>query len=446
MTCAIDYGSVCSGIEAASAAWECLGFEARWFAEIEPFPSAVLAHHWPTVPNQGDMTKLAREVLRGTIAAPLILVGGTPCQTYSIAGERDGLDDPRGLLAIKYVELADAVDHVRILRGDPECVFIWENVPGVLSDKANAFGHILGTLVGEPEALQPAGGRWTDAGCVYGPKRTAAWRILDAQYFGLAQRRRRVFVVASARKGFDPVAVLFEQESLRRDTPPGRDPEENPAGTLAGGARNQGGYSTDDIPLTVGALTAGCGPNGHGGSGLATDKGADAGHILAFGGNNQAGPINIATACNASSAGRLDFESETFVVHGTQDPSTAYDSAHSLGRNSGRENAVLAVHQNQRAEVKLSPVSGALQSGGGTVGQGYAAAMVANEVRRLTPRECERLQGFPDDYTLIPWRGRPAEECPDGPRYRALGNSKAVPVVRWIGERILLQLQRHSSP
>lgn len=196
----------------------------------------------------------------------------------------------------------------------------------------------------------------------------------------------------------------------------------------------------------MGALTAGCGPNGHGGSGLATDKGADAGHILAFGGNNQAGPINVATACNAGSAGRLDFESETFVVHGTQDPSTAYDSAHSLGRNGGRENAVLSIHQNQRAEVKLSLVSSALQSGGGTVGQGYAAAMVANEVRRLTPRECERLQGFPDDYTLIPWRGRPAEECPDGPRYKALGNSKAVPVVRWIGERILLQLRRPSSP
>jgi DNA (cytosine-5)-methyltransferase 1 len=189
-----------------------------WFAEIEPFPSAVLAHHYPNVQNLGDMTKLAALMLSGKIKAPAVLVGGTPCQAFSVAGMRQGLLDPRGALTIKYVELADAVDHVRTARGDDECVVVWENVPGVLSDKQNAYGCFLGALAGEDCELQPSGKRWTDAGCVYGPKRTVAWRILDAQCFGLVQRRRRVFVVASARRGFDPLEVLFEREGARRDT------------------------------------------------------------------------------------------------------------------------------------------------------------------------------------------------------------------------------------
>jgi len=175
--------------------------EAAWFAEIEPFPSAVLAHHYANVQNLGDITKLAALVLAGKIKAPSVLVGGTPCQAFSVAGMREGLADLRSALTIKYVELADAFDHVRARRGELEVVTVWENVPGVLSDKQNAFGCFLGALTGEDCELQPSGKRWTDAGCVYGRKRTVAWRILDTQYFGLAQRRRRVFVVSSARRG-----------------------------------------------------------------------------------------------------------------------------------------------------------------------------------------------------------------------------------------------------
>ena len=218
----MTYGSVCSGIEAATQAWHPLGIRADWFAEIEPFPSAILAHHYPDVPNLGDMSKLAALVLAGKIPAPDVLVGGTPCQAFSGAGMREGLTDPRGALTIKYVELADAVDYVRANRGEPASVIVWENVPGVLSDKGNAFGCFLGSLAGEDCELQPPRKRWEDAGCVYGPKRTISWRILDAQYFGLAQRRRRVFVVASARYGFDPLEVLFEREGSRRDSPPRR--------------------------------------------------------------------------------------------------------------------------------------------------------------------------------------------------------------------------------
>lgn len=238
----IIYGSVCSGIEAATMAWHPLGMRAIWFAEIEAFPSAVLAHHYPKTPNLGDMTKLGALVLSGKIAAPDVLVGGTPCQAFSVAGMREGLADPRGALTIKYVELADATDYVRASQRKPPCVIVWENVPGVLSDKRNAFGCFLGALAGEDCELQPSGKRWPDAGCVYGPKRTIAWRVLDAQYFGLAQRRRRVFVVASARNGFDPTEVLFEREGVRRDSPPRREEKSALHPTLTA----QGGGALDD--------------------------------------------------------------------------------------------------------------------------------------------------------------------------------------------------------
>lgn len=154
----ISYGSVCSGIEAATVAWHPLGWHAAWYAEIEPFPCAVLAHHYPATANHGDMTRLAGMVLAGRIQAHEVLVGGTPCQAFSVAGMREGLADPRGALTIKYVELLNAIDHVRTKRGDPEAACVWENVSGVLSDKGNAFGCFLGALVSESEELQPPGG------------------------------------------------------------------------------------------------------------------------------------------------------------------------------------------------------------------------------------------------------------------------------------------------
>ncbi|HHG4356320.1 TPA: DNA cytosine methyltransferase [Pseudomonas aeruginosa] len=610
MSSHISYGSVCSGIEAASVAWHPLGFRASWFAEIEPFPCAVLAYRWPEVRNLGDMTKLAREVLLGIIAAPLILVGGTPCQDFSVAGMRAGLAGERGALTMKFVELADAIDHVRP-DGD-ECVVVWENVPGVLSDKGNAFGNFLAALVGESEALEPSGPRWTNAGCVYGPRRAAAWRVLDAQYFGLAQRRKRVFVVASARD-FDPAAVLLERESLRRDHPPRRGEGQDLAGhapfgpalqcgcgflfglslghwgcpncegdegpavevlagvpafggenqggslfqagaltahgvrndfasetfcvapTLAGGGRKAGGYSLDDIPCTAATLRA---------QHNASHRPDNDTYIVA-------GTLQ-ASGKAAGSATQQDAEAGLLVVHGTQDPDVRIEQAHTLGRNNGQENAVFDPNQitnstnrsqptpglchtlpaSSRAPIafsckdhgadagEIAPTLRAMGHGashanaGGQVavcitgdvthtlkaegfdasedgtgrgqpivattleatagrsrGAGTPVGMLANNgsaVRRLTPRECERLQGFPDDYTLIPYgrairpekldadyakylmRGGQMtyEQClqaaADGPRYKAIGNSKAVPVVRWIGRRIQQQLERRA--
>lgn len=515
------YGSVCSGIEAATVAWHPIGWQAAWLAEIEPFPSAVLAHHYPAVPNLGDMTQLPRRVLQGEVEAPDILVGGTPCQAFSVAGMREGLNDPRGQLTIKYVELADAIDTIRARDGQHPVVTVWENVPGVLSSKDNAFGCFLGALVGESDALQPAGGRWSDAGCVYGPRRAVAWRVLDAQYFGLAQRRRRVFVVASAREGFDPAAVLFELDGLRRDTPPSREAGQGVTGTLAGGARRRGGYSHDDIPLTAGTLR-------HSDGGADVDHGM-AGHLVPVAATLDASYGRL-QGCSNQDAGH---GYSHLVVHGTQDPDVRFGQAHTLGRNNGQENAVLAFSckdygadagvvaptlramghgashangggqvavcvtgeithtltaegfdasedgsgrgqpivaafaENSRAELRYEggdgQVAGALSTGGGKVGQGTPSVQVGMAVRRFTPVECERLQGFPDNYTLIPswdgWRPMGEDETPelcreqglevrqarsgkwsvkdaDGPRYKALGNSKAIPVVRWLGQRL----------
>lgn len=443
----IDYGSVCSGIESVSVAVHPLGWKPAWFSEIEPFPCAVLEHRFPDVQNHGDMTQLPAKVLRGEIPAPAVLVGGTPCQAFSVAGMRQGLIDPRGALTIKFVELADAIDHVRSARGDAESIVWWENVPGVLSDKGNAFGCFLAALVGESEPLQPSGGKWTDAGCVYGSQRTAAWRVLDAQYFGLAQRRRRVFVVASARKGFDPASVLFESEGVRRDSPPRREAREV-APTIP--SRNTGG------------------------GGLGTDFDCDGGLIRDW-------PAEVASTLNASFGNKMGLEDQhalsgaplfvpatTNNLHGEGFDASEEGTGRVTPRAAGAHAPTIAFHAEAQADqlptagrdtsipdaltcsqrVAVATMVGAYN---GTLTDNVAATMGARgscqsasgpqvlgamQVRRLTPRECERLMGFPDNHTQIPWRNKPADECPDGPRYKAIGNSKAVPVVRWIARRI----------
>lgn len=469
----MKYGSVCSGIEAASKAWEPLGWKPAWFSEIEPFPSAVLANHWPEITNLGDMTKIADAVRAGDVEAPDVLVGGTPCQAFSIAGLREGLSDDRGQLTLSYVELANAIDAKRRERGEPEAIIVWENVPGVLSSKDNAFGCFLAGLAGESSELQPAGGKWTHAGCVSGPERVIAWRVLDAQFFGVAQRRRRVFVVASARKGFDPAAVLFELDSVRRDSAPRR--ETQPEIARNAGERSKVGSHWDNPANPHPTLNQSNNIGGIGasnqelfsqrGSGLVSDSYSDVSRTL------------LAKE-NDSTAEDL----ETYVVHGTQDPDINRELAHTLGRNNGQENACIAFsHKDNGADATsdLSPtiragnhdkshansgqppaIAYAFKAGQGAKagGIGYAeeqsptltsassgtnlapAVMHGVAVRRLTPIECERLQGFPDNHTLIGWRGKDADECPDGPRYKAIGNSMAVPVMRWIGERIAAAL------
>jgi DNA (cytosine-5)-methyltransferase 1 len=441
----IRYLDICSGISAPTMAWKPLGWKALCFAEIEAAPRAVLSHHYPNVPLNGDFTKI-----EGTEYGPVdLLVGGTPCQSFSVAGLRGGLADERGNLALEYLRLAD--------RARPRWV-VWENVPGVLSSSGGRdFGTFLGGL----------------AQLGYG----FAYRVLDAQFFGVPQRRRRVFVVGYLGDWRRAAAVLFERHSLSGNPAPRREAGKV-APTMPSRSSAGGGLGTDFdcdgglLPEIVGALNS---AGGHARPGD-TLQCAMAGHMLAFGGNNTAGPIEIATACNAHAGGsRHDFESEPFVATAFQtsgnsgawetgsitgaldtntDPNShvvcfsakdhGADAQHNLsptlragGHSGSHANAgvmpAVALMENQRAEIRMSGQTDALACGGGKPGQGYAATFTGSAVRRLTPRECERLQGFPDDFTLVPYRNG---MMADGPRYKALGNSMAVPVVRWIGERI----------
>jgi DNA (cytosine-5)-methyltransferase 1 len=337
----LRYGSVCSGVEAATAAWHPLGWQPQWFSEIEAFPSAVLAHHYPDTPNHGDMTTF-KEWPDDPID---LLVGGTPCQSFSVAGLRKGLDDPRGNLMLTYLAIAE--------RYQPRWL-VWENVPGVLSSNR---GRDFGTFLG---ALGQLG---------YG----FAYRVLDAQYFGVAQRRRRVFVVGYLGDWRRAAAVLFERESLSGHPAPRRETREEVAA-----------FTTSSIA----DYREGCGTlRAHGG-----DLGGGSETVIAFGAQN--------------SANQGDSVSEH--VTPTLDKSKTPAVAHTLG----------------------TQCSWATEDG---TGRGSPLVPSSMAVRRLTPIECERLQGFPDDYTLIPYRNRMAA---DGPRYKAMGNSMAVPVMRWIGERI----------
>jgi DNA (cytosine-5)-methyltransferase 1 len=394
----IKFGSVCSGIEAASMAWHPLGWQAAWLSEIEPFPSAVLAHHYPDVPNLGDMTTLPNRIRCGEIEAPDVFCGGTPCVAFSVAGLRNGLDDPRGALSLIFCEIANAIDSVRRNDGREPSIVFWENVPGILSSRDNAFGCFLAGLAGEDDPLIAPGGKWADAGCVFGPERTVAWRILDAQYFGLAQRRKRVFVVASARDGFDPVKVLFEFDGVRRDSAPSRE-----AGEIIARSAEEGARVSGEQPYSVAnCLTA----RMHKGINTTLDEGQTP--VVAFDTTQITSAANYSNpkpgdACHPLAAGA---HPPAIAFHPTQDPISSTDgTTHAMGC-------------------------------GSSGGQASVAVAVALSVRRLTVEECETLQGFPRGFTAIPWRKKPADQCPDGPRYKALGNSWAVPVVNWIGNRI----------
>lgn len=349
----LTYASVCSGIEAVSVAWKDLDLKPLWFSEIEPFPCAILAHHYPNIPNYSDMTTLPERILSGEIEAPDILVGGTPCQAFSVAGKRNSLNDERGNLTLVFVRILNAINTIRRGAGLSDAVILWENVPGVLSTKDNAFGCFLAALLGESKELVPTRGRWTGAGIVRSDQREIAWRILDAQYFGVPQRRRRVFLVAGDRDR-RVAQILFEQPGESRNPEPGEKKGKESAAFIES---SFGTYRKSDVGGTV-----------------------------------------------KRTGGALSGGSETLiVVHGRQDPVSSM-TAYTLDRQgAGNTNVIFSK---------------------------------AGKVRRLTPTECERLQGFPDNYTLIPWRNKPAEQCPDAPRYMAIGNSMAVPVMRWIGRRI----------
>jgi len=526
----MNYLSVCSGVEAATVAWHHMGWKPVGFSEIEKFPSQVLAHHYPNVTNLGDMTKYKEWQIDGTIG---LLVGGTPCQSFSVAGLRKGLEDPRGNLALTYVGILD--------KFRPKW-FIWENVPGVLSSGGGRdFGSFLGAV----------------AECGYG----FAYRVLDAQYFGVPQRRRRVFVVGYLGDWRPPAEVLFESESLSGNSKPSRKTRQSVAGyvessfgqyredVIAGTTKASGGVlSGGSETFIVGALDTECGgqklshqsinsghifavyenhpsdsrvkPMGDVCQTVTSTWGSGGGNIpfvqnIAYEWHNQDSrikPIQVAATLNCNANGReghlvqsIGFTqcdaardagnniSPTLRLGGNggyPSHSVAYGFEPGIAKREGNpnrfseelsptlranmgDNQVAAAFgwQNSASQSMsvdiISPTldksktpavaysfdslaSNSMKSSNPVSGcrqvelsktidttypcpsknQGGIGIMQSMAVRRLTPVECERLQGFPDNYTNI------KENCPDGPRYKAMGNSMAVPVMRWIGERI----------
>lgn len=312
-------GSVCSGIEAASVAWEPFGVHFDWFSEIAPFPSRVLAEKYPTIPNFGDMNDIPDQIAQGKMSAPDLICGGTPCQAFSLAGWQNGLNDDRGNLTLKFVDIIEANDAVRMSRGQGRCKVFWENVEGVLADKTNAFGCLVSSLAGLDQVLSVKGGKWPNSGLIRGNTRNVAWRVLDAKFFGLPQQRRRLYVIAGG-KDFHPEDVLFEIHENELPEYP-------------------------QFPLTFEK-------EGH--------------HFEVF---------RAYTDC-------------LYSAYGTK-----------WNGNAAAYNGSLFVVQDHR-------------------------------IRRLSPLETERLMGFPDHYTDLP-------KAKKTNRYQSTGNSWAVPVVRWIGNRLI---------
>jgi DNA (cytosine-5)-methyltransferase 1 len=385
----MKYLSLCSGIEAATVAWHPLGWKPVAFSEIEKFPSEVLAHHYPDVPNLGDMTQFKEwNYEQGSID---LVVGGTPCQSFSVAGLRKGLEDPRGNLALTFCGILN--------KFRPKW-FVWENVPGVLSSGGGRdFGSFLGALVK----------------LGYG----FSYRVLDAQYFGVAQRRRRVFVVGHLGDWRPTAEVLFESESLQRNIKPSRKEEEDSPGFIETGF---GAYRQS----TVGGTTKASGGVLGGGSETFI-------HVA------DKAPTLTSSAAGISRVGNDTTANSQYIAqafHATQDPIVGKKSP-CLGATSKIGVAYNITFNDANGTRKDRPNGGMYVNEtnvSNTITQAGVGTFPTNmRVRRLTPIECERLQGFPDGYTDV------REKCPDGPRYKALGNSMAVPVMRWIGQRIEAQ-------
>lgn len=441
------YGSVCSGIEAATVAWHPLGWEPQWFSEVAPFPCRVLKHHYPHVPNLGDMTQLLQnEIFRKSTID--LLVGGTPCQSFSLAGLRGGLDDERGNLALEFC---------RLLISKRPRWFLWENVPGVFSSFTDdPVSKVYTGYRGDVDPIYGEEGEYditqtADFATLLSAFRecgySSAWRVLDAQYFGVPQRRRRIFVVGYLGKDWrPPFAVLFERQSLQRHSAPRREKGQEVAGTIV--ARTQGGGfpGTDESlsgyvqPVTVATLDASYGrlqgtsvqDLNHGHSHLvpvvydlmqianatngSNPKPGDPAPPLV---NNGHPPVlvpviyDVEQLCRPSARVRLDPAGiAPPLLSRTQGPVLHYQS-----------------------QIRVSPTLTAYnldsRSPQSEEQQRIVAAVHActNAIRRLTPLECERLQGFPDHYTALP-------KAKDSPRYEALGNSMAVVVMSWLGKRI----------
>jgi DNA (cytosine-5)-methyltransferase 1 len=408
-------------------------------AEIEKFPSEVLQHHYPQVPNFGDITKITEEDIKGLGDIDLI-VGGFPCQDLSVAGKRKGLKNDDGTLTRSGLFFV-AMRLVGWARKHCGCRYVLiENVPGLLSShKGTDFAAVVAEMAGLRDVTTPKNG-WGNEGAAVGCRGLLEWSILDAQWFGVAQRRRRVFALADFGDWTSRPPVLLEREGVRRDTPPRREAGQGAAGftpssiggyregvgTLRANGGDLGGGS--EVLVSQPYQVANClTQRMHKGINTTLDEGQTP--VLAFHHNAQPDQMNFSEHTSASltcsqQAAICQYGEVAGSLTARHDSSPCAD----LGQN------VVAIGLLGDETPKFgNDVMPTLRAEQGGEGRCVATAL---QVRRLLPEECERLQGFPDGYTRIPWRGKPPEDCPDGPRYKALGNSMAVPVMRWIGARI----------
>lgn len=464
----VRFLSLFSGIEAASEAWLPFGWQCVGVAEIEKFPSAVLAHRHPNTPNFGDIAKITEEQIKAL--GPIdVIVGGFPCQDLSIAGKRKGLKNEDGsntrsglfFVAMQIVQWARKHNGLRWL--------LVENVPGLLSSGGGGdFAAVLGEMVGTQ--FDPPAGKWENTGMAIGPDGLAEWCLLDAQWFGVAQRRKRVFSLCDfsvrdfgiwSRSG----PVLFEPESLLGDSPPSREKGKGithstaPRLTSSGRGVGRTGETRGQDPV-VAVWPAEIAPALN--ASFGDKQGLEDQHALNGGGCSFPPPTSL--CLNAGGMGRSDAESETLIptrqggfFDDAQPIAFNHNAQAAQLRSAGRDTTLNDGLTCSRGAAVCQPTTLAIRGradglnletrddgtanavltpSGGRAGTGVGAIQHHMSVRRLTPTECERLQGFPDGHTNIPWKKKPAEQCPNGPRYKALGNSMAVPCMAWLGRRI----------
>lgn len=463
------YLSLFSGMEAAHLAWAPLGWECAGVAEIDPAACALLRQRLPDVPNLGSVTDITDDQIKA-LGRIDVLIGGSPCQDLSVAGRRAGLVGTRSGLFHEQLRIFNAARHLCGARW-----LVWENVPGAFSsNKGRDFAVVVGAMAGS--VLPVPGEGWGSEGVALGDNGLVEWSVLDAQWFGVAQRRRRVFAVLDTGDWTRRPPVLLESDRLRGDSAPRRDQGESVTGTLSARTQGGGGLGTDFE--CQGGLVAGTLQNNGRAAGSVTQQDAHAGMLVpvAFA-QNQRDEVRILEVAGALAA-EPGMKQSTYLAF---DCKAAGDTSFAIGDLPGTLRAhhggghAAVAYAIQAGATRVNPSSGpdgmgvqadhaytiearpevqavayttklhnTASNNAGKLFKERTTCLDANspapalltpsQVRRLTPRECERLQGAPDEWTLVlNAKGKPMA---DGPRYKILGNSFAVPVIRWIGTRI----------
>ncbi len=475
--------SLFSGIEAASVAWLPMGWECVAVAEIEPFCCAALTHYYPSVPNLGSVTEITKQQVQD-LGHIDVVVFGFPCQDLSVAGKRKGLKDDDGTPTRSGLFF----NAMRIVRWSGARWALAENVPGLFSsDEGRDFATVVGEMAGADIDVPQEG--WQNTGVAAGESGLVEWCVLDAQWFGVPQRRRRVFLVRDTGDWRSRPPILFNCESLCGNPPPSRETKPDVAGTIDAGLGDRRGAGVNPGNIVAHTLARGaCGshgrydPNGEDfvvsrplafgstidhydesqqtyvtgplqahskehGHAMTTQQAAEGGQIIPI---LEAGARQGRRAASRDGIGVGKEGDPMFALQSGKQHAIAFDCKQSgeggevspplraLNHDKSHANAGGQVAVAYRTSGNVGEM-GTMRAGNGNETGGVPFLQQQMAVRRLTPRECERLQGFPDDWTKIPYRNKPADQCPDGPRYRALGNSMAVPCMRWIGERMLSQ-------